>query len=116
MEKLFISLYLDEDVSVKATAFLRHRGFNVVCTSEVGNMGKSDREQLEYSVSQGRALLTHNKRHFVALHEEYNQRGGKHFGIIVAGRRRSNEDFVRRILRLLDQVTADEMVSQLRYL
>lgn len=58
MSELFIRLYLDEDVNVLISQLLRARGFDVITTREVGQLGKSDWEQLRYALNQGRALLT----------------------------------------------------------
>ena len=114
MTPLFISLYLDEDVSVLVAKLLRARGFAALTVQETGRKGLSDEEQLEYAVASGRVLLTHNRRHFERLAGEYAGSGKKHLGIIIAVRRRPNE-IASRLLPLLNQVTADEMVDQVRY-
>lgn len=41
---------------------LRERGFDALTTAEVGMLGKSDPEQLEFAAAQGRAILTYNVR------------------------------------------------------
>jgi antitoxin component of RelBE/YafQ-DinJ toxin-antitoxin module len=43
-EKLFISLYLDEDVSKKIAAILKNRGFDVSHAVEAGMLSASDEE------------------------------------------------------------------------
>ena len=47
MNGLFIDLYLDEDVDVLVADLVRARGFTVVTTQEAGNIGASDRQQLD---------------------------------------------------------------------
>jgi hypothetical protein len=59
--------------------------------------------------------LTHNRVDFEALATDYFQTGTIHYGIIIA-RRHPPYELSRRILVLLNQVTADEMVDQLRYI
>jgi hypothetical protein len=62
-----------------------------------------------------RALLTHNRTDFEALAQQYFAAGQVHYGIIVAVRR-PPQAITRRLLTILNQVTADEMENQLRYI
>ena len=115
MTRLFIELYLDEDVSVLVADLIRARGFVALTTPESGQTGRSDAQQLEYAVSRRKALLTHNRADFEALARHYFSMGRKHSGIIIAVRR-PPYDIARRLLAILNQVTADEMENQLRYI
>jgi hypothetical protein len=78
-------------------------------------LGSSDAEQLAYAVSQHKALLTHNRRHFEALAQSYAATGRIHYGMILAVRRQPYE-IARRLLLILNYVTADEMEDQVRYI
>jgi hypothetical protein len=71
MNRLFIELYLDEDVDVLIADLVRARGFAATTTQEAGNIGKGDEEQLDYAVSQQKALFTHNREDFEKLAEDY---------------------------------------------
>jgi hypothetical protein len=62
-----------------------------------------------------RALVTHNRADFEQLALDYFESGRKHFGIILAVRRPVHE-ITRRLLTILNQVTADEMMNQIRYI
>ena len=115
MSTLFIELYLDEDVSVLVGELLRARGFTAITTREVDRLQCSDVDQLAYAVSQRKTFLTHNRAHFEALTKEYFATGKTHYGIIIAVRHPPHE-IVRRLLHILNQVTADEMQNQLRYI
>lgn len=115
MSRLFIELYLDEDVDVLIADLVQARGFRVTTTQEVGQLSKDDEEQLAYAIGQKSALLTHNRVHFEALAEEYIAAGKKHYGIIIAIRR-SPYEIARRLLMILNQVIADEMEDQIRYI
>ena len=115
MTGLFIELYLDEDVSVLVADLLRARGFAAITTRETGQLGNSDADQMAFAVSQHKAVLTHNRVHFEALSQEYFAAGKLHYGIIIAVRRPAHE-IVRRLLVLLNHVTADEMRNQIRYI
>jgi len=115
VSRLFIELYLDEDVDVLVAALLRAHGFIAVTAQAAGRKGEDDDEQLAYAVSQRQTLLTHNRDHFVALAQEYFAAGRKHYGIIIAVRRPPQE-IARRLLPILNQRTADEMEDQVRYI
>ena len=53
-------------------------------------------------------IVTHNRPDYDALAREYVARGQHHTGIICAVRRPVPE-LARRLLQILDTVTADEM-------
>lgn len=115
MSQVFIDLYLDEDVNVVLADFLRARGFRVTTTQEAGLIGRTDEEQLAFAARQGKAILTHNRVHFEALARTYFEDGKAHAGIIIAVRRDCKE-LARRVLTLLNSLTADEIENQIRYL
>ncbi|PYS48658.1 MAG: hypothetical protein DMF68_12430 [Acidobacteria bacterium] len=115
MSRVFFEIYIDEDVSVLVADLLRARGFVTITTQESEQSGCSDLEQLEYAVREGKALLTHNRADFESLAQKYFSKGQTHHGIIIAVRRPPHE-IVRRLLTILNQVTADEMENQLRYI
>ena len=115
MNTLFIELFLDEDVDVLVATLLRARGFTALTTREAGQLHNSDAEQLAYAVSQRKTFLTHNRADFEALAKEYWAARQTHYGIIIAVRHPAQE-IVRRLLRILNQVTADEMQDQVRYI
>jgi hypothetical protein len=115
MNRLFIELYLDEDVDVLIADLVWARGFKAITTQEVGQLGKDDDEQLAYAVGQQSTLLTHNRVHFEALATKYFAAEKQHYGIIIA-LRRPHYQIAQRLLRILNQVTADEMENQIRYI
>lgn len=115
MSQLFIELYLDENVSVLVADLIKARGFIATTARDAGQLGKSDEGQLAYAISKQQAFLTHNRVHFERLAREYSDAGKQHHGIIIATRRSSYE-LVRRLLPIIDRVTADEMRNQLRYI
>jgi predicted nuclease of predicted toxin-antitoxin system len=115
MSRLFIELYLDEDVDVLIAQLMRARGFVVVTTQEAGHLGITDAEQWAYAISQHKTLLTHNRVDFETLAQTYFVAGQPHDGIIIAVRRLPRE-IARRLLRILNAVTAEEMQNQVRYI
>jgi predicted nuclease of predicted toxin-antitoxin system len=105
---IFIRLYLDEDVSVLIKRLLESRGYDVITTREAGRVGSTDAEQLAFAAEQGRAIVTHNHGDFEKIAADYSTAGRQHSGIIVASRQRAPE-IARRLLTILDDITADEM-------
>lgn len=115
MPRLFIELYLDEDVDVLVAELLWGRGFDVLTTRKADCLGESDEDQLALAVSHGRALVTHNRADFEELAQKYIMTEREHYGIILATRRQPYE-IVRRLPKILNHLTADEMRNQLRYI
>lgn len=115
MSRIFIELYLDEDVDVLLAELLRARGFVVQTTRDAGNRGLGDSDQLAFAVTNQYAFFTHNRADFEALARNYLEFGKPHFGIIIAVRRPPYE-ILRRLLVILNNVTADEMQNGLRYI
>ncbi|ESA37337.1 hypothetical protein N836_03625 [Leptolyngbya sp. Heron Island J] len=115
MSDIFIHVYLDEDVDVLISNLLRSRGFNATTTTQAGQRGKSDAEQLEFATGLGAAILTHNRTDFESLAQEYFKTNKSHSGIIIAVRRPYTE-IVRRLLTILDSTTSDEMENQILYI
>jgi predicted nuclease of predicted toxin-antitoxin system len=115
VNRLFIELYLDEDVSVLVADLLRARGFVAATTREAGKLGSSDLEQLKYAIIVDKTFLTHNRADFETLAQQYFSAGRPHHGIVIAVRRSPNE-IVRRLLPILNSVTRDEIENQLRYI
>ena len=115
MSQLFIDLYLDEDVNVLLADLLRARGFRVTTTQAAGQVGKTDENQLAFAASQRKAILTHNRVDFEALAQRYFEEKKSHSGIIIAVRRPPKE-LSRRVLILLDSLTADEIADEIRYI
>lgn len=108
-------LYLDEDVDVLVADLLRSQGFGATTTRDVGHIEWADDDQLAYAAAHGMAILTHNRGDFQRQAEFYFAQGVPHAGIIIAVRR-SPQEVVRRLMLILNQVTADEMINQVVYI
>jgi predicted nuclease of predicted toxin-antitoxin system len=115
LNNLFAAIYLDEDVDILVAELLRGHGFIAITAREAGQLGKKDPEQLAYAASQMLTLVSHNLPDFAALARQYYQTGQTHGGIILAARH-SPHEIARRLLGLLNQITADEMQNTLRYI
>ncbi len=112
---LFIRLYLDEDVHRRVAAALRLRQFDVISAHEVGRWALTDEVQLTLAAAEGRALFTFNPPDYLRLYLNWLKLGKEHSGIIVSDQFPIGET-VRRLLNLLNRVTADEMRNGIRWL
>jgi len=116
--RLFANIYVDADLTPRIVSALRQR--NYVCQSALeDNMADASDEQiLERAAQLGMVLLTNNARDFALLSQEWTVQGRQHAGILISEqyRRRQLGEFLRRLLRFLDTVTADEMRGAFRYL
>lgn len=115
MSGLFIRLYLDEDVNVLVADLLKARGFDVLTVRDAGQLQASDEEQLAYAVNHERTMVTHNRADFEELIQIYFDTEQIHYGVILAVRR-PPQNIAQRLLAILNQVTADEMENQVRYI
>ncbi len=113
--QLYIKLYLDADVHKRLAEALRLRGFNAVSARELGFDELKDKAQLQFAVSQERALLTFNSVHFIELHKEYILAGKHHCGIIISDQIPFSEA-LRRVTTLLNTFIRTEIQDQLFWL
>jgi hypothetical protein len=97
---------------------LRGRGSDVVTTKEAGKDPAPDEEQLTFATAEGRAILTFNIRDFAPLHEAWQAAGQSRAGIIVSQQLGGRQYglLLERMLRLLNQFTAEEMRGNLVHL
>ncbi|MFO7904822.1 MAG: DUF5615 family PIN-like protein [Pirellulaceae bacterium] len=113
-----VRLYMDEDAGENAVVpGLRARGFNVLTTVEAGRCGVSDQDQLAFATEQRRSMYTFNVGDFAFLHRQYLEQGLAHGGIIVVPDQHcAIGEKIRRLAQFLSKVTAEEMVSRMKYL
>src|SRR6266852_2187128 len=73
-------LYADEDFPYPGVERLRQLGHDVFTAFEAGQANQSieDADQFAFATSLDRAILTRNRRHFIALHRH----SAHHAGII----------------------------------
>jgi len=113
-----LRLYIDEDAMSRAlTQGLQARGVDTTTVFNEGMIGQSDSIQLEYATAQGRAIYTFNVGHFCQLHTEYLAANKNHAGIIVVYRQRySVGEQMRRLLKLIEAQSAEDMTNRLHFL
>ena len=112
---MFIKIYLDENISFVLGEILRSRGFETVTAQEAGNKGLSDEKQLEFALTNGMSILTHDRIDFEDLAKDYFASGKTHHGIIIAYPRKPNI-IAERLSLVLNRITADEMTNQIIYI
>jgi hypothetical protein len=115
VSRIFVELYLDEDVDVLISDLLRSRGFVAATTVGEGQLHNEDAQQLAFAVSRQMAIRMHNRADFEALAQHYFTSSQTHYGIIIAVRRPPHA-VVNRLLRIFNAITADEMQDQVLYI
>lgn len=80
--------------------------------------GRSDAEQLAFAIRENRVIYTSNTRDFYPLHISILREGGTHPGMLVWSRSRgySIGEQSRRILRVWNALSADEMGGRVEFL
>jgi hypothetical protein len=73
-------LYADENFDYPVVEFLRQLGHDVITAQEDSRTATPDPDILARAYSLGRAVLTHNRRHF----ERLDRQGVGHSGIVCA--------------------------------
>lgn len=104
MAGLGISIYTDELVDPALAVHLRNRGYDAVSCHERGHNNRriSDRDQLAYAASDGRAILTNNVRDFIPLDVRWKRQGRSHAGVVVYAGVPPFGELLRRVIRHLD--------------
>jgi len=111
-----IKLYLDEDAQrTDLIQALRARHIDVETVSESNLLGQADDVQLRYASEQGRVIFTFNRGDFFHLHTEWLSHNQHHSGIIISDQL-GTSIVMRRLLRLIDAKSADEMHDWLEFL
>jgi hypothetical protein len=90
-------LYADENFPLPVVEELRHLGHDVVTAQDDGRSATPDPVVLARAHTLGRAVVTHNRRHFERLHRQ----GTQHSGIVSATR---DDDVSALALRIHDAI------------
>jgi hypothetical protein len=94
-------LYADEGFPKPIVDELRRLGHDILTTQEAGKAGQRipDADVLAFSISQSRAVLTRNRRHFKRLHAQTPS----HSGIVVCT---EDDDFLGQASRIHQAIGA----------
>jgi len=107
-----LKLYLDEDVHKKVATALRLKGYDVISSHEVQKQSLSDYQQLEYAISEQRAIFSFNIGDFKRLHEEYVLNGRSHSGIILSKQIPIGET-IKRLTKFLYTHSSEEVKNNI---
>jgi hypothetical protein len=97
-------LYADEDFPGPVVQMLRDLGHDGLTVQEAGRRGSSDPQVLADATADGRAVLTHNHRHYKRLHGTQ-----AHAGIISCTR--DQDDLHGLAQRIHDAITASQNLT-----
>jgi predicted nuclease of predicted toxin-antitoxin system len=112
-----IRLYFDEDSSRHSLAReLRARGVDLATVLETGMAGKTDEEQLQWATLNDRVLYSFNRGDFYRLHTIWLNEQRSHSGIILSRQDLPVCEQMRRLLRLVNRLSAEEMQNRLEFL
>lgn len=113
-----VRLYLDEDTSDSdLIQALRIRGVDVAGASASGMAGRQDEEQLRWATEPHRVLYSFNRGDFCKIHSEFMRTAQTHSGIILAAQQRYPVgEQMRRLLRLISTLTAEDMTNRIEFL
>jgi predicted nuclease of predicted toxin-antitoxin system len=105
-----LPLYADEQFPFPVVKRLRAKGYDILTVQDAGNANQriSDESVLAFATEQGRAVITQNRRHFIALHNQ----GIQHQGIVVCSKNLDWDGFTVEIDRILNplECIAGELV------
>lgn len=91
-----VHLYSNENFDQRVVLALRALGYDVLTSLAAGraNQRIPDEAVLDFAKSEGRAVITFNRLHFLRLHQTS---GGQHAGIIVCSMDHQIEALAKRI-------------------
>jgi len=113
-----IRLYFDEDSMWQALiTALRARGIDAQTALEATMIERADEDHLACATAQGRVLCSFNVGDFYRLHTSYIAQHQAHAGIVLARQQQySVGEYMRRLLRLMSHLTAEEMHNRVEFL
>jgi predicted nuclease of predicted toxin-antitoxin system len=107
-----IRFLLDENISPQVAIGLRKRGIDVLTVHELQRGGLSDLEQLQFSSSKRRVIVTHD-RDFLVL----GSRGIRHAGIAWCHQKKcSIGQLIKSLVLLHATLTEKDMIGQVKFL
>ena len=78
---------------------------------------RDDGDQLVFATRKGRALYSFNRGDFLRIHTEWCSTGRDHAGVILAKQKRySPREQIRRLSRLVETLSAEEMRNRVEFL
>ena len=106
-----IKFYCDEHVDPAIVNALRKRGLDILTAQEADMLSVADEQQLQFAVSQHRAIFTQDTD-FLRLHRT----GVAHQGIIYSHQSTSIGKIIQGLLLIYQVLTEEEMENHVEYL
>jgi len=103
---------LNENLSDDIAKRLRADGVDAISSHETGMDTQDDDAQMQFAVSQGRAIVTINKRDFARINARYNASSWQHYGVIVSNDI-DHSVIYRRLLKLTANLQAEDIKNRL---
>ena len=108
-------LLLDEHIWAYLAKLLRDQGFDVMHVTEIDLVATPDDKIMQYDACNHRAVVSFNIKDYVPLAIQYFQDGKEHYGVVVS-KELSRGELQKRVTKLLESVTAEELMNAVRYL
>ncbi len=106
-----LKFYIDESVNIAVASGLRRRGVEALSAREAGNLGLSDKEQIEYAIKNNFVIVTHDDD-FLFLAE-----GFKHKGIVYVHQQKYSIGELLIMLKLLWEIAdSKDMLNHIEFL
>jgi predicted nuclease of predicted toxin-antitoxin system len=115
---LSIRLYFDHNAHPRFARDLRSEVFDALAAIELGHERFADEDHLRWAADHRRTLFTYDKADFSVIADAWMRREEEYAGIILskAPPLLSYGEILRRLLRLLNEVTAEEMMNRIEWL
>ena len=111
-----LKIYSDESVNIEIIEAIKERGINAWSARDVGNLGLTDEEQLEYAYSERVCIFTTDDD-FLKIAKTWNNQGKVHYGIIyVHPLKMSVGECIEAIELIAKVLDVGEMKDHIEYL
>lgn len=113
-----VRLYLDEDAMGEGLIrALRSKSVDLLTATEADMVERPDSEHPAFATAQGRALYSYNRPDYMVLNTQLLTEGKSHAGIILSDQSAYDVgEQMRRLVRLTDTLTAEEMQNRVEFL
>ncbi|RMH95513.1 MAG: hypothetical protein D6681_12950 [Calditrichaeota bacterium] len=111
-----LKIYADENVNPAIVNGLRRRGVEAMAAVEVGNLGLSDEQQLQYAVKEKAVLFTHDVD-LLVIAKRWTHEGKEHWGVIYVHQDQlSIGQCIYRLKEYADILDAEDMKNRVEFL
>lgn len=111
-----IKIYTDESVQVAIAKGLKRRGILAWSAYDIGNLGLTDEEQLEYANREKAIILTHDID-FLRIAQMWQHQGKEQWGVIYVHRHKlSIGQIISRLVEIAEFFEAKDFKNQVEYL